>query len=116
MSTNDNDFAALGIAPELAACLSELGYEAPTPIQQQAIPAMIAGYDLLCQAATGTGKTAAFALPILNRRAGADNAAKGVWRPTDRPPSLGTQARSGCGGCHPWTRDGSDRAPLPQAQ
>ena len=56
MSTNDNDFAALGIAPDLATCLADLGYEAPTPIQQRAIPAMIAGYDLLCQAATGTGK------------------------------------------------------------
>ena len=54
MSTNDNDFAALGIAPDLATCLADLGYEAPTPIQQRAIPAMIAGYDLLCQAATGT--------------------------------------------------------------
>lgn len=69
MASEDLDFAALGIEPGLAACLAELGYEAPTPIQQKAIPAMIAGYDLLCQAATGTGKTAAFALPILNRRA-----------------------------------------------
>ncbi len=72
MSTDDVDFAALGIEPGLAGCLAELGYEAPTPIQEQAIPAMIAGYDLLCQAATGTGKTAAFALPILNRRASDD--------------------------------------------
>lgn len=67
---NDEDFAALGIEPALAACLTDLGYEAPTPIQQRAIPAMLAGGDLLCQAATGTGKTAAFALPILHRRAG----------------------------------------------
>ncbi len=72
MSTDDVDFAALGIEPGLVGCLAELGYEAPTPIQEQAIPAMIAGYDLLCQAATGTGKTAAFALPILNRRASDD--------------------------------------------
>lgn len=72
MSTEENEFAALGIDPGLAARLAELGYEAPTPIQQRAIPAMLAGYDLLCQAATGTGKTAAFALPILNRRAGED--------------------------------------------
>ena len=77
MSTHDNDFAELGIEPALATCLADLGYEAPTPIQQRAIPAMIQGYDLLCQAATGTGKTAAFALPILNRRAGDDHATKG---------------------------------------
>ena len=60
------EFAALGLRPELAAGLTELGYEAATPIQQQAIPAMLTGVDLVCQAATGTGKTAAFALPILN--------------------------------------------------
>ncbi len=77
MSTHDNEFAELGIEPELAKCLADLGYEAPTPIQQRAIPAMIEGHDLLCQAATGTGKTAAFALPILNRRAGEDHATKG---------------------------------------
>ena len=70
MNSQDNDFAALGIQPELVACLTDLGYEAATPIQQRAIPAMIQGNDLLCQAATGTGKTAAFALPILNRMAG----------------------------------------------
>ncbi len=79
MSTDDVDFAALGIEPGLAACLAELGYEAPTPIQEQAIPAMIAGYDLLCQAATGTGKTAAFALPILNRRASDDVGDRGKF-------------------------------------
>ena len=78
ISTNDEDFASLGIQPELAACLAELGYEAPTPIQLRAIPAMIEGHDLLCQAATGTGKTAAFALPILNRRAGNDNSNQGA--------------------------------------
>ena len=78
MSTHDNDFAALGIEPELATCLADLGYEAPTPIQQRAIPAMLEGGDLLCQAATGTGKTAAFALPILNRRAGGDGPHKGA--------------------------------------
>ena len=76
MRTHDNDFAALGIEPKLAACLADLGYEAPTPIQQRAIPAMLAGHDLLCQAATGTGKTAAFALPILNGRAGIEGASK----------------------------------------
>ena len=62
-----SEFAALGLRPELLAVLTSLGYEEPTPIQREAIPAMIAGSDLLGQAATGTGKTAAFALPILQR-------------------------------------------------
>ncbi len=61
-----NGFATLGIAPELLAGLATLGYEEPTPIQRAAIPALIAGKDLLGQAATGTGKTAAFALPLLH--------------------------------------------------
>lgn len=60
-------FADLGLAPELAAALSALGYEEPTPIQREAIPALLDGRDLLGQAATGTGKTAAFALPLLQR-------------------------------------------------
>jgi ATP-dependent RNA helicase DeaD len=59
-------FADLGLRPEILAALDELGYEEPTPIQAAAIPPMLAGGDLLGQAATGTGKTAAFALPILN--------------------------------------------------
>jgi ATP-dependent RNA helicase DeaD len=58
-------FAALGLAPELLATLAGLGYEEPTPIQRESIPPLLAGRDLLGQAATGTGKTAAFALPLL---------------------------------------------------
>ena len=58
-------FADLGLAPELLAALDELGYEEPTPIQREAIPALLAGSDVVGQAATGTGKTAAFALPVL---------------------------------------------------
>jgi ATP-dependent RNA helicase DeaD len=70
-------FADLGLAPALTQVLASLGYEEPTPIQQQAIPPLLAGHDLLGQAATGTGKTAAFALPLLQRvmaRAGTDPA------------------------------------------
>ncbi|NNE11424.1 MAG: DEAD/DEAH box helicase, partial [Ilumatobacter sp.] len=59
-------FADLALRPELLAALDELGYEEPTPIQAAAIPPMVAGQDLLGQAATGTGKTAAFALPMLH--------------------------------------------------
>jgi ATP-dependent RNA helicase DeaD len=58
-------FTQLGLHPSLIEGLTELGYEDATPIQQQAIPAMVSGVDLICQAATGTGKTAAFALPII---------------------------------------------------
>ena len=64
--TNDG-FAALGLNPALIAELTELGYEEPTAIQREAIPPLIAGRDVLGQAATGTGKTAAFALPLLHR-------------------------------------------------
>ncbi len=60
-------FATLGVAPALAEALIALGYEEPTPIQREAIPPLLAGRDLLGQAATGTGKTAAFALPLLQR-------------------------------------------------
>ncbi|HEY6789660.1 MAG TPA: DEAD/DEAH box helicase [Trebonia sp.] len=60
-------FADLTLAPELCRALSGLGYEEPTPIQRAAIPALLEGRDLVGQAATGTGKTAAFALPVLQR-------------------------------------------------
>ncbi|MFI7576650.1 DEAD/DEAH box helicase [Micromonospora sp. NPDC049497] len=60
-------FADLGLRDELLAALSALGYEEPTPIQREAIPLLLSGRDLLGQAATGTGKTAAFALPLLQR-------------------------------------------------
>lgn len=67
MQTSDLPFAALGLRAELVATLGTLGYEEPTPIQREAVPVVLAGRDLLGQAATGTGKTAAFALPILQR-------------------------------------------------
>jgi ATP-dependent RNA helicase DeaD len=60
-------FADLGLRSELLNALAVLGYEEPTPIQREAIPPLLAGRDLLGQAATGTGKTAAFALPLLQR-------------------------------------------------
>ena len=60
-------FAALGLEARLLATLDQLGYEEPTPIQREAIPPLLAGKDLLGQAATGTGKTAAFSLPLLQR-------------------------------------------------
>ncbi|CAA9234152.1 MAG: DEAD-box ATP-dependent RNA helicase DeaD (CshA) [uncultured Acidimicrobiales bacterium] len=60
-------FADLGLRSELLEVLGDLGYEEPTPIQREAVPPILAGRDLLGQAATGTGKTAAFALPVLQR-------------------------------------------------
>jgi len=60
-------FAALGLDPRLVEALAALGYEEPTPVQREAIPPLLAGHDVLGQAATGTGKTAAFALPLLHR-------------------------------------------------
>ena len=60
-------FAALGLDPRLVEALGALGYEEPTPVQREAIPPLLAGRDVLGQAATGTGKTAAFALPLLHR-------------------------------------------------
>ncbi len=60
-------FASLGLDPGLCRTLAGLGYEEPTPIQRAAVPPLLAGRDLVGQAATGTGKTAAFALPVLQR-------------------------------------------------
>ncbi len=60
-------FASLGLRPELADVVSALGYEEPTSVQRETIPLLLQGRDLLGQAETGTGKTAAFALPMLQR-------------------------------------------------
>ncbi|HEX7293756.1 MAG TPA: DEAD/DEAH box helicase, partial [Solirubrobacterales bacterium] len=58
-------FRELGLSPQIQQALDELGYEEPTPIQDQAIPELLAGHDVIGQAQTGTGKTAAFGLPLL---------------------------------------------------
>src|SRR5882757_2041704 len=63
-------FADLGLKPELLRAVDEKGYSVPTPIQAQAIPAVLAGGDVLAGAQTGTGKTAAFVLPILQKLGG----------------------------------------------
>ena len=60
-------FGVSGLADALVEAVTKLGYEEPTPVQRETIPLLLAGGDLLAQAATGTGKTAAFALPMLHR-------------------------------------------------
>jgi ATP-dependent RNA helicase DeaD len=70
-----NLFESLGLRPQLVRAVTELGYENPTPIQEGAIPALLGGRDVLGQAQTGTGKTAAFALPMLEKL---DLTARGV--------------------------------------
>jgi ATP-dependent RNA helicase RhlE len=60
-------FDELGLAPEILRAVAEQGYTEPTPIQQQAIPLVLAGKDIMGGAQTGTGKTAAFTLPLLQR-------------------------------------------------
>ena len=66
-------FSDLGLMAEIQRAVAEQGYHTPTPIQQQAIPAVLAGHDLMATAQTGTGKTAGFTLPILHRLAAGAN-------------------------------------------
>ncbi len=65
MSPADDGFAALGLSPALSQVVAELGFARPTPVQARAIPLLLAGRDLIGQSTTGSGKTAAFALAIL---------------------------------------------------
>ncbi|MCL1125428.1 DEAD/DEAH box helicase [Shewanella surugensis] len=66
MSSNEKTFRELGLSEPLLRALDELGYEKPTPIQSESINPLMEGKDILGQAQTGTGKTGAFALPLLN--------------------------------------------------
>ena len=72
----DGGFGGLGLMHQLATAVSALGYEEPTPVQRETIPLLLAKRDVLGQAATGTGKTAAFALPMLQQLAEDDTAKK----------------------------------------
>ncbi|MHB8577987.1 MAG: DEAD/DEAH box helicase, partial [Dehalococcoidia bacterium] len=65
MVTTDSAFAELGLEPDLVSVVHEMGYEEPTPVQKRAIPVLLRRADLLAQAQTGSGKTAAFALPAV---------------------------------------------------
>jgi ATP-dependent RNA helicase DeaD len=68
-TTSTGGFAALKLSDALVTAVTSLGYEEPTPVQRETIPLLLSGRDMLAQAATGTGKTAAFALPLLDRLA-----------------------------------------------
>ena len=70
-------FTELGLVPEILRAIADQGYETPTPIQAQAIPVVLEGNDLMACAQTGTGKTAGFTLPILNRLAQAKTTTTG---------------------------------------
>ena len=81
-------FASLGLSPALVRAVREQGYHAPTPIQAAAIPAILRGVDVLGLAQTGSGKTAAFALPLLQRVL----QSRGRGRPPNARPDPGAHA------------------------
>src|SRR5690348_8004353 len=91
-SSPTDGFAALGLSDALIAAVAALGYEEPTPVQRETIPLILAGRDLLAQAATGTGKTAAFALPMIQRLMAPELAV-----PTERSKGAGTKKASASG-------------------
>ena len=80
------NFSDLGLKSELTAAVAEKGYTEPTPIQKAAIPAVLSGRDVLAGAQTGTGKTAGFVLPILQRLAATQPAPGKSARPIRSPP------------------------------
>ncbi len=82
-ATGSGSFASLGLDPRLLRTVAGLGYEEPTPVQLAAIPPLLAGRDLLAEAPTGTGKTAAFALPILQRLIARIEADRAAGRPVE---------------------------------
>ena len=78
-------FDTLGLAPEFLRAIADKGYTEPTPIQAEAIPLVLAGRDLMGGAQTGTGKTAAFVLPML-QRLGAPRSRSARRSPSDPRP------------------------------
>src|SRR5207302_11041188 len=64
-SVSMTTFAELGLSPEILEAIHDVGYEHPSPIQEQAIPPLLEGKDVIGQAQTGSGKTAAFGLPMI---------------------------------------------------
>ena len=83
-------FEELNLAPQILQALTACGYDKPTPIQAQTIPALLEGRDVIGSAQTGTGKTAAFVLPALHRIAAQPNAPVGQHRMSSVPRVLAT--------------------------
>ncbi len=98
-------FSSLGLSEPIARAVSELGYTQPTPIQLQAIPAVLSGGDLLAAAQTGTGKTAGFVLPILQRLIDTAAASAGAVVQGQAAPRGADAGRSA-------VRPGASRAPI----
>ncbi|MBI5659489.1 MAG: DEAD/DEAH box helicase [Nitrosomonadales bacterium] len=86
-------FASLGLSEEILRAVSERGYTEPTPIQAQAIPAVLSGGDLLAGAQTGTGKTAGFTLPILQLLSASGKSSAGEKPPAQLPRTSGGSKR-----------------------
>src|SRR3954464_5464344 len=101
-------FESLGLSAPILRAITEIGYEAPTPIQEKTIPPMLAGRDLIGQAQTGTGKTAAFAIPILEKLdpAGPEGQALALAPPRER-------AIQGAGAIHTYSKYGGRGGVLP---
>ena len=79
-------FADLGLSPSIVQTVTETGYTQPTPIQEQAIPVALAGRDVLGIAQTGTGKTAAFTLPMIDRLSAGRSKARMPRSQSNPPP------------------------------
>src|SRR5687768_15120357 len=73
MTTTTEGFSQLGLSPPVLRALEEMGFEEPTPVQAQAIPLLLQGRDVVAQALTGTGKTAAYGIPMVERLDGRIN-------------------------------------------
>ena len=94
------EFSQLGLKPQLVQAISDLGYVTPTPIQSEVIPLMLEGHDVIGQAQTGTGKTAAFVLPILqNLEWGKRDIQALVLAPTRELANQVAKAANGYGKC-----------------
>jgi ATP-dependent RNA helicase DeaD len=100
-------FPTLGLSETLLAAITALGYEEPTPVQRETIPIMLGGSDLLAMAATGTGKTAAFALPMIQRLMEPQQQADASPDEPTQPPRRAASTRS-----EPLPRKGRVPAPV----